>query len=376
MLPSEKDHYYMRRALREARKGMGRTSPNPCVGAVIVRDQEIVATGYHKKAGTPHAEIHALRQAGALAAGATLYVTLEPCNHTGRTPPCSKAITASGIKRVVVGMQDPNPLVDGSGNSYLQSQGIEVVSGVLEAECRAQNRPFLKYITQSLPWVVMKAGMSLDGRISYQPQQSGQMTGAGSLRKVHHLRDRVDAILVGNTTVMVDDPALTTRLPQGRGRDPVRIVLDTHLHIPESARLLHLDSSASTWIFCGTEVSLEKMERIRKPGKVVIYQVECGADGRVDLRQMLKILAGNGIASVLVEGGATIHGAFLRQQLVDHVNLFIAPIFAGNSGVSVIEGLNFRGGEDVIRLHNVRYRRLEQDMMVAGDVVYSNFLKS
>ena len=372
MLPSEKDLYYMRLALREARKGMGRTSPNPCVGAVIVRDQEVVATGYHKKTGTPHAEIHALRQAGALAAGATLYVTLEPCNHTGRTPPCSKAVAASGIRRVVVGMQDPNPLVDGSGNRYLQSQGIEVVSGVLEAECCAQNRPFLKYITQSLPWVVMKAGMSLDGRISYQPHQSGQMTGAASLRKVHRLRDRMDAILVGNTTVMVDDPALTTRLPHGRGRDPVRIVLDTHLQIPETARLLHLDSAAPTWIFCGTEVNLEKMERIRKPGKVLICQVGCGADGRVDLLQMLKILAGNGISSVLVEGGATIHGAFLRQQLVDHVNLFIAPIFAGNSGVSVIEGLSICGGEDVIRLHDVRYRRFGQDMMVAGDIVYGN----
>ena len=369
MLPSERDHYYMRLALREARKGMGRTSPNPCVGAIIVRDQVIVATGYHKKAGTPHAEIHALCQAGALASGATLYVTLEPCNHTGRTPPCSKAIAASGIRRVIVGMQDPNPLVDGSGNSYLQSQGIEVISGVLEAECRAMNRPFLKYITQSLPWVVMKAGMSLDGRISYQQHQSGQMTGAASLRRVHRLRDRVDAILVGNGTVMVDDPSLTTRLPHG-GRDPIRIVLDTHLHIPESARLLHLSSSAPTWIFCGTEVSFEKMERIRRSGKVVIYQVGCGADGRVDLRQLLKILASKGISSVLVEGGATIHGAFLREQLVDHVNLYIAPIFAGDSGVSVVEGLNISGHCDAVRLHNVHYRHLKQDIMVAGDVVY------
>jgi diaminohydroxyphosphoribosylaminopyrimidine deaminase/5-amino-6-(5-phosphoribosylamino)uracil reductase len=360
----------MRVALREARKGMGRTSPNPCVGAVIVRGQAIVATGYHKKAGTPHAEIHALRQAGALASGATLYVTLEPCNHTGRTPPCSKAIAASGIRRVVVGMQDPNPLVDGSGTKYLQSQGIEVVNGVLEAECRAQNRPFLKYITQSLPWVVMKAGMSLDGRISYQPHQSGQITGAASLEKVHRLRDRVDAILVGNATVMVDNPALTTRLQYGRGRDPVRIVLDTHLHIPETARLLHLDSSAPTWIFCGTEVSIEKIERIRKSGKVVVFQVECDADGRVDLRQMLKILASKGISSVLVEGGATIHGAFLRQQLVDHVNLFIAPIFAGDSGVSVVEGLNISGHNEAVRLHNVRYNRFGQDIMVAGDVMY------
>lgn len=365
---SGQDHVYMRLALKEARKGVGRTSPNPCVGAVVVRDQRIIATGYHKKAGTPHAEIHALRKAGAAASGATLYVTLEPCNHTGRTPPCTRAILASGISRVVVGMEDPNPRVEGGGNRYLQSQGIEVVSGVLAAECRLLNRPFIKYITQGLPWVVMKAGMSLDGRISYQPNQSGSMTGAASLRKVHRLRDRVDAILVGNTTVMVDDPALTTRLPHGRGKDPIRIILDTHLHISESARLLHLDSSAPTWIFCGTGVSREKMEQISQTGKVLIHQVACGGDGRVDLRRMLKILAGAGVTSLLVEGGATVHGAFLRQQLVDHVNLFIAPIFAGNHGTPVVEGIGISGREGALRLHNVRYRRVGEDVMVEGDL--------
>lgn len=358
----------MRLALREARKGMGRTSPNPCVGAVVVREQTVIGTGYHKKAGTPHAEIHALRQAGAEACGATIYVTLEPCNHTGRTPPCTRAIVASGISRVVVGMEDPNPLVDGGGNSYLQSQGIEVSSGVLAAECRAINRPFIKYITRGLPWVVMKAGMSLDGRISYQPQQRGGMTGAASLHKVHRLRDRVDAILVGSTTVMVDDPSLTTRLPQGRGRDPIRIILDTHLQISESARLLHLDSSAPTWIFCGTGVSREKRERFSKTGKVVIRQVECGTDGRVGLRQMLMLLAREGVTSLLVEGGATIHGAFLRERLVDHVNLFIAPIFAGSNGTPVVAGMNISASDDALRLHNVRYTRLGQDIMVAGDL--------
>ncbi len=367
MPASERDLYYMRLALKEARKGMGRTSPNPCVGAVVVRDQAVIATGYHQKAGTPHAEIHALRKAGASACGATLYVTLEPCNHTGRTPPCTRAIIAGGIRRVVVGMEDPNPLVDGGGKSYLQSQGVEVVSGVLAAECREINRPFIKYITQGLPWVVMKAGMSLDGRISYQPQQCGGMTGPASMRKVHRLRDRVDAILVGSTTVRVDDPALTTRLPHGRGRDPIRVILDTHLHISESARLLHLDSPAPTWIFCGTGVSREKRERFGKAG-VVIRQVECGTDGRIDLRQMLKLIVCEGVTSLLVEGGATIHGAFLRERLVDHVNLFIAPIFAGNHGTPVVEGVNIAGSDDAIRLQNVHYTRLGEDIMVAGDL--------
>ncbi|MBW6520571.1 MAG: bifunctional diaminohydroxyphosphoribosylaminopyrimidine deaminase/5-amino-6-(5-phosphoribosylamino)uracil reductase RibD [Desulfoarculaceae bacterium] len=360
----------MRLALKEARKGLGRTSPNPCVGAVIVRDQTVIATGYHKKAGTPHAEIHALRRAGESARGATLYVTLEPCNHTGRTPPCTRAIVAAGIRRVVVGLEDPNPLVEGSGNTYLQGQGLEVTSGVLEAECRDLNRPFIKHITRGLPWVVMKAGMSLDGRISFQPHQSGSITGPASLHQVHRLRDRLDAILVGNATVMADDPSLTTRLPHGRGRDPIRVILDTHLNISESARLLSLDSLAPTWIFCGTEVSIEKKERFSKRGKVVIHQVGCGADGRVDLLQMLTILSLEGVMSLLVEGGATVHGSFLRQQLVDHVNLFIAPIFAGSSGTPVVDGMNVAGGEDAIRLHNVRYRRLGQDLMVEGDVSY------
>ncbi|MEK6201881.1 MAG: bifunctional diaminohydroxyphosphoribosylaminopyrimidine deaminase/5-amino-6-(5-phosphoribosylamino)uracil reductase RibD [Desulfobulbaceae bacterium] len=366
----EQDHSFMRLALKEARKGRGRTSPNPCVGAVVVRDQTVIATGYHKKAGTPHAEIHALRKAGESARGATLYVTLEPCNHVGRTPPCTRAIVASGIRRVVVGMEDPNPLVDGSGNRYLQAQGIEVVSGVLAAQCRLLNRPFIKYITQGLPWVVMKAGMSLDGRISYQPEQSGWLTGPASSRKVHRLRDRFDAILVGSSTVKVDDPALTTRLEQGRGRDPIRVILDTHLNIPETARLLHLDSSAPTWIFCGSEVSPEKRDKFSNTGKVVIHQVGCGADGRVDLLQVLKILAREGVVSLLVEGGATIHGAFLRQQLVDHVNLFIAPIFAGSSGAPVVDGMNVAASDDAVRLHNVRYSRLGQDVMVEGDVLY------
>ncbi|MBU3945782.1 MAG: bifunctional diaminohydroxyphosphoribosylaminopyrimidine deaminase/5-amino-6-(5-phosphoribosylamino)uracil reductase RibD [Proteobacteria bacterium] len=370
MLASEQDHYYMGLALKEARKGIGRTSPNPCVGAVIVRDQTVIATGYHKKAGTPHAEIHALNKAGALASSATLYVTLEPCNHTGKTPPCTKAIIASGIRRVVVGMEDPNPLVDGGGNSFLQRHGVEVLSGVLAAECRLLNRPFIKYITQGLPWVVMKAGMSLDGRISYQPNQSGWITGPDSLRNAHRLRDRVDAILVGSNTVMVDDPSLTTRLSHGKGRDPIRVILDTHLNISEAARLLHLDSSAPTWIFCGSEVSPDKIKRFSRTGKVVVHQVGCGTDGRVDLREILTFLSRAGVISLLVEGGATVHGAFLSQKLIDHVNIFIAPIFAGNSGSPVVEGVNVSGSDKALRLHNVGYKRFGEDIMIEGDILY------
>ncbi len=370
MLIPGTDQEYMRLALHEARKGLGRTSPNPCVGAVVVHGSVVIARGYHKKAGTPHAEVHALRRAGVLAHDATLYVTLEPCNHTGRTPPCTQAILASGIKRVVVGMEDPNPLVHGSGIKYLQSQGLEVVSGVLAAECRALNRPFIKYITQGLPWVVMKAGMSLDGRITYQKNHSGWMTGPASSRKVHRLRDRVDAILVGAATVRIDDPALTTRLPDRRGRDPLRVILDTHLSIPASSQVLHLESSAPTWIFCGVDVSADKIEKLNKPDRVIVRQVQCGKDGRLELRQVLEVLARDGgVTSVLVEGGGRVHGAFLRQGLVDHVTLFIAPIFAGSHGTPVVEGLNIAGRQDAIRLQNVSYRCLGADMMVEGDIL-------
>ena len=209
---SQDDTRFMRLALREARKGLGRTSPNPCVGAVIVQEGTVVSRGYHKKAGTPHAEVHALRKAGARAIGATLYVTLEPCNHTGRTPPCSHAVAAAGIKRVVVGMEDPNPLVSGSGNTYLQNQGVEVISGILEKECRDLNLPFIKHISTGKPFVVMKAGMSLDGKLSYQEGQPGKMTGEKSLRRLHGLRNHLDAILIGRGTVVADNPSLTTRL--------------------------------------------------------------------------------------------------------------------------------------------------------------------
>ena len=208
---SDADIYFMRLALDEAKKGLGRTAPNPCVGAVIVKGDKVISRGYHKKAGAPHAEINALRKAGNKIKGATIYVTLEPCNHTGRTPPCSQAVAAAGIKRVVVGMKDPNPLVNGSGNTYLREHGLEVQSGVLEKECIEIDRPFIKHISTGMPFVVMKTGMSLDGKLTYQAGEPGQMTGEKSHRQLHSLRNTVDAILVGSGTVTADNPSLTTR---------------------------------------------------------------------------------------------------------------------------------------------------------------------
>ena len=359
----------MRMALKEARKGLGRTSPNPCVGAVIVKGDRVIAKGYHKKAGEPHAEINALRKAGKEANGATVYVTLEPCNHTGRTPPCSQALVAAGIKRVVVGMEDPNPLVDGRGLTFLIDQKIEVLSGVLTEECRGINRPFLKYISTSMPWVVMKAGISLDGRITYRKGKSGWMTGAESLRKVHQLRDTTDAIMVGIGTITIDNPSLTTRLASRKGKDPVRVVLDSGLRIPVSAKVLHLHSNAATWIFCGPEADTKRKEELAAIG-VIVRSVGRDSTGGLDIREVLAALGSEGITSVVVEGGAKVHGSMLRNHLVDHVNLFYAPLFAGDDGIPVVQGLSVRNRDEAIHLAKIKYKRLGDDLMIEGDVSY------
>ena len=268
-------HYdvnFMRLALKEAKKGLGRTSPNPCVGAVIVQDDSLVGRGYHRKAGTLHAEVNAIADAGHAARGATMYVTLEPCNHTGRTPPCTKAVIDAGISRVVVGMSDPNPGVSGGGCAFLKSRGITVDIGILERECRAINRPFIKHCVTGLPWMVMKAGMSMDGRITRQRGSGGQITGEQSRLFTHRLRDTFDAILIGIETARIDDPSLTTRLPDGKGRDPLRIILDTSLNLDPQAKMLHQGSSAPTWIFCGPEASPEREQNLSR-AEVVVHRV-------------------------------------------------------------------------------------------------------
>lgn len=359
----------MGQALKEAVRGLGRTSPNPCVGALVVKNDRIVGKGYHKKAGEAHAEINALRDAGDEARGATIYITLEPCNHTGKTPPCSHALVRAGIKRVVVGMEDPNPLVHGSGITYLLDRGVEVCSGLLAEKCRAINRPFLKHITTAMPWVVMKAGISLDGRITYGKGKSGWLTGPEARGKVHRLRDMTDAIMVGIDTICIDNPSLTTRLPRKKGKDPIRIILDTNLRIPLSARVLHLESKAPTWIFCREETDSQKKAKLSKTGAIV-HEVAEVEGGRLDLALVTEVLGREGVTSVLVEGGAKIHGSMLRSRLVDHVNLFYAPIFAGEAGISVVGGLTAASREEAISLEKISFKRFGDDIMIEGDVRY------
>ena len=360
------DAMYMRLAIDEAKKGIGRTSPNPSVGAIVVRDDTIVGRGYHRKAGTPHAEVNAIADAGEYASGSTIYVTLEPCNHTGRTPPCTKAILNAGLERVVVGMPDPNPSVEGGGCAYLKSQGIEVLSGVLEDECRAFNRPFIKHITTGLPWIVLKAGMSLDGKITYIPGKGGKITGVQSQRFTHELRNTLDAILIGVETALVDNPSLTTRLPETEDtRDPVRIVLDSQLRLHPDSVLLQQQSNSETWIYCGPDAPEERKIALVEAGASV-HPVDLTSSSKLDMQQILKHLGARGITSVLVEGGATVHGSMLTQQLVDEVYLFTAPFFIGEQGTSLLAGYSGLASETCRRLDKVECRMVGDDLLVHG----------
>lgn len=362
------DTNFMRLALEEAKKGQGRTSPNPCVGAVIVKNGIVVGRGCHRRAGEAHAEVNAIADAGPAAAGGTLYVTLEPCNHTGRTPPCTQAILAAGLVRVVVGMADPNPRVAGGGSAYLRSRGLEVNEGVLEKECRMLNLPFIKHVTTGLPWVVMKAGMSLDGKISYAPGRGGRITGPESRLLVHRLRNTLDAICIGVDTALIDNPSLTTRLPaEIEQRDPLRMVIDTHLRLAPESKIVHQHSEAPLWIFCGPEAPAEAESNLTRAGAMV-HRLSTDKDGRVDVRVLLDHLGKRGITSVLVEGGAAVHGSFLKSGLVDEVYLFIAPFFIGGQGTSLIAGPLHQCKGGTARLHTVEARRLDGDVLIHGFV--------
>lgn len=361
------DQLYMKLAIKEAKKGLGRTSPNPAVGAVIVRDGVVLATGYHKKVATPHAEIHAISKVSGSLEQATIYVTLEPCSHTGTTPPCCEAIARTGIRRVVIGMIDPNPLVSGRGIAYLKDKGIDVVSGILQEECEAINLPFIKYIKNSLPYMVMKAGLSLDGRLNYQAGVSGSMTGGKTRKRVHELRDRFDSIMVGSRTVIADNPSLTTRLGE-KARDPVRIILDTHLSTPLSAKVYNQKSEANTVLICSNLAEECKKHAFENKG-VRVLGVDSDDKG-LDLQQVIAQIGGEKISSVLVEGGAALHGSLLREQLYDYAYLFYAPVFAGDSGQGLVNGMNVMSSDVAPRITLPKYQQLGEDMLMSGKIVY------
>lgn len=357
------DTYYMRRALGLASKGLGWTSPNPAVGAVVVSNGKIVGEGYHHRAGEPHAEVHALRQAGEQARGATLYVTLEPCNHYGRTPPCTEAILAAGIRRVVAATADANPVVRGRGLLQLARAGLEVQVGVGRQEARELNEAFAKYITTGRPWVSLKAAMSLDGKVATRAGDSRWITGPSARRLVHQLRHRHDAVLVGIGTVLADDPRLTVRL--GEGRDPVRLVLDSSLRLPLQARLINQTSTAPTWVITTPRHDAERRRLLEAKGVEVI--VVPGKGPRVDLATMLDLLGKRGITSILVEGGPTVNAAFLDAKLVDRMYVFLAAKIIG--GCEAPGPVGGEGPERVAgaqRLTRVRVEQVGEDWLISG----------
>jgi len=345
---SKTDIQYVKEALRLAKKGLGRTSPNPMVGAVVVRQGKVVGRGFHPKAGGPHAERVALDQAGAKAKGATLYLNLEPCNHFGRTPPCAQLIRERGLKKVVFGMTDPNPKVPGGGAAWLRSEGIEVVQGVLERECQRLNEVFVKWITTGLPFVILKAATSLDGRIATRTGDSKWISNDQSRKLVHQIRNRVDGVLVGIGTVQQDDPLLTVRLTKGKIKDPLRIVIDLRLRIPLKARILA--DPGNTLIVSGEQAPISRRKALESKGVEILALPE--RQGRISIKEILSVLGRRGLTSLLVEGGAEVYGSFFRERQIDKLVLFLAPLMIGGqkakemiggAGVSqVTEALRFR----------------------------------
>lgn len=362
------DKSFMTQAVDLALRAQGRTAPNPIVGAVIVREGQVVGKGFHKKAGGPHAEIFALRDAGDLARGATLYVTLEPCNHTGKTPPCSHAVLDAGIKRVVIGTLDPNPVAQG-GAEFLRQKGVTVDVGCCEADCQYIIAPFVKHVKTGRPWVRSKVAMSLDGRIATRTGDSQWITGEQARGYGHRLRDSVNAILVGKNTVLADNPSLTTRLPGGNGHDPVRIVLASDLHVPDSCNLVRQSSSACT-IVVGAE------ERADMSKKAILEKAGCRVKivkqdrGHVDLDDLLSFLGSIGIQDLLVEGGARVHGSFWDRGLVDEAFFFIAPmVIGGESAPCAIGGI---GPASLSEAYRSRFKLVEP----LGDDLLLSILKT
>ncbi len=363
------DKRFMQMALELAIKGEGFTSPNPMVGAVIVKDGKVVGKGYHKAAGEAHAEVNAIDDAGALARDATLYVTLEPCNHTGRTPPCTEKVVTAGIKRVVAAMNDPNSGVKGGGLDYLNTHGISITVGVCEKQAKKLNEVFIKYVRTKRPFTIIKCAATLDGRIATKTGDSRWVTGEESRQFVHQLRHAVDAIMVGMNTVEKDNPSLTTRLtnrPKNfKSLDPTRIILDTHLRISEKAKLLRLHSDSDTILVTGPSVSNDKKARIEEGGARIIKSPVI--DGLIDLDWLMDHLGSLGITSLLIEGGARVIASALTAGIVDKILFFYAPkIMGGDDGVPICKGPGVDLMHNCIPVKDIHVRRFGPDVLIEG----------
>ena len=355
----------MREALGLARRGAGATSPNPMVGAVVVAGDAIVGRGYHPRRGDPHAEVFALRDAGVRARGATLYVTLEPCAHWGRTPPCTEAIIGAGITRVVAAMIDPDPQVRGRGLHRLAEAGVATRVGVAERDALDLNEAFVKHRTAGLPWVTAKWAMTLDGRIATRSGDSRWISGEPSRAAVHEMRAAADAILVGIGTVLQDDPALTARGGAG-GRSPRRVILDSTLRVPPGARVLAPDGTPV--VVATTERADPGVRRALEARGAEVFTAG-GADGRVDLRALLRHLARRDVLSVLVEGGSAVLGAFADAGLIDKVVAFVGPLIVGGPAPSPVGGRGVEALAQAWRVGRLTVRQLGDDAVVEGYVL-------
>ena len=359
------DKVYMKRALELAELGRGKVAPNPMVGAVIVKAGKIIGEGYHKKYGDNHAEVNAFENATEDVSGATLYVTLEPCAHYGKTPPCAKRIVKEGIKKVVIGVLDPNPLVAGKGVNILKDAGIEVVVGVLEEECRKINEVFMKYIKTSRPFVLMKYAMSLDGKISTATGKSKWISCEKSRRDVHKLRNNLSAIMVGINTVIKDNPMLNCRIEGGN--DPIRIIVDSNLRIPLDSKIVNTSNNISTIVATTHKADKDKIKLLEERNVEVIVAKE--KDGRVDITSLIDKLGEKKIDSILLEGGSEINFSCLQEGIVDKVRIYIAPkILGGNNAKGAVGGRGVSEIIDSFNIENIDISTIGSDIVVEGYV--------
>jgi diaminohydroxyphosphoribosylaminopyrimidine deaminase/5-amino-6-(5-phosphoribosylamino)uracil reductase len=359
------DESYMARALELAAKGRGRVEPNPMVGAVIVRENRVIGEGYHGEFGGPHAEVEALKDAerSGGARGAVLYVTLEPCNHEGKTPPCTDALIRSGLRRVVYAMKDPNPGVAGGGAERLKAAGMEATGGVLERQARRQNAPFIKFVTQKRPYVTAKWAMTLDGKIATHTGDSKWITCELAREYAHRLRSQADAVLVGAGTVRADNPELTARFPGGR--NPRRFVLAPMLGIPLDSVIVRTAKEIPTYIFACSDAPAEKARQFEAAGcRIVAIQ---GDKGGVSLDDILDFLGREGVTNLLIEGGSYTHSKFFEAGLVDRILCFIAPkIIGGREAPGPIGGEGFASIGEAVMLKDVEMEMFENTFLISG----------
>ncbi|MDR7001834.1 bifunctional diaminohydroxyphosphoribosylaminopyrimidine deaminase/5-amino-6-(5-phosphoribosylamino)uracil reductase RibD [Neobacillus niacini] len=356
------DTDYMNLAVNLAKSTLGQTAPNPVVGAVVVKDHQIVGMGAHLKAGQPHAEVHAIQMAGEKVKDATMYVTLEPCSHYGKTPPCSDLVIRTGIKKVFVATTDPNPQVAGKGIERIRKAGIEVEVGLLQEEARELNKVFFYNISTGLPYVTLKSAISLDGKTATVTGASKWITGEEARQDVHELRHQHDAILVGVNTVIKDNPSLTTRLPSG-GKNPIRIILDTGLRTPVDANVV-TDGLAPTWIITGSGTD-SKRERVYQDLGVKLIKLP---EGQINIREMLKVIGEMGITSLFVEGGAEVHGSFLKERAFQQVITYIAPkLIGGKLAPASFGGEGFETMEEIVSLKIKEVDRIGNDIRIIAE---------